>query len=147
VDGQKDLKNDLPYIHTSKENCKRFGLPEQIKYPYWFDIMSTSHTNAVISEYVIETNKRGDSILEQYSILNRFPAVIEHNQADYKFYYFSGDFADNPISQHTAYFKGIPFFSSLFYDGKDPAERSSFFWNYYIPLVSTILDQEMKNKH
>ncbi|MCX6352207.1 MAG: hypothetical protein NTX03_10135 [Bacteroidetes bacterium] len=138
----KDLKVEVPYIVTAKRaNRDRFTIPRRMKYPYWFDIMYTSHRNNVISTYLIEPTKRGDSILKHWGILKKFPAVIEHIDTNYRFYYFSGDFCDNPIRDRLNSFKGIWYFKPLFYNKKEIGETESFFWKFYMPMVTQILDE------
>lgn len=136
---RKDLKEEVPYIISNELNQKRFMIPNKIKYSYWFDVMLTSQTNNVVSVYQIFTNAKGDSILNSLHIPNPFPAVIEHYDNEYKFYYFCGDFCDNPIDSFLAKFVGITKFRWFWYPSGDLAERKSFFWRYYEPLVSTIL--------
>jgi len=138
LENKTHLTQEVPYILTNKENCERFELPEKIKYPYWFDVMLTKRSNNVVSIYSVYTNAKGDSILESIGIPKVFPAVIEHT-GDYLFYYFSGDFCDNPIEQFTAKIKGVRAFRWFFYNGKEIPERRSFFWEYYSPLVTKIL--------
>jgi len=141
LDYDKDLKSKVPYILTNLRNQQKYGIPEKIKYSYWFDVMYTQRSNEVVSVYHIETNARGDSILNSINIPNPFPAVIEHNSTDYKFYYFCGDFCDNPIDNMMfSQFVGITHFRGLFYSTNDTSERKSFFWLYFEPMISKILD-------
>lgn len=134
----RHLTETLPIIETKKAYRAAYGLPATMKYPFWFDIMRTSHKNDVIATYSIKATPEGNEVLAKAGILNRFPAVTAHDKADYRFYYFSGDFADNPIDTRLSYFEGIRTFSSLFYP-HTTSERNSFFWDYYIPLISNIL--------
>ena len=140
LENKKDLTDEVPYIISNEINRKRFDLPKKVKYSYWFDIMLTKRSNNVISVYQIFTNAKGDSILQSLNIPNPFPAVIEHYDNDYKFYYFCGDFSDNPVKMILSRFWGIAKFRWLMYPSNDVAERESFFWLYYQPLVSTILN-------
>lgn len=139
LEHKKDLKEETPYILTNENNQERFQIPQKVKYSYWFDVMLTSHSNNVVSVYNIKTTARGDSILNSINIPNPFPAVIEHYDKDYKFYYFCGDFCDNPVDMLLSNFSGITTIRSLFYSTNESAERTSFFWLYYQPLVTTIL--------
>jgi hypothetical protein len=141
LENKTDLVDEVPFIITGAENQKRFGLPAKIKYPYWFDVTLTSRSNNVISVYQINCNSRGDSILSSMNIPNPFASVIEHYDSDYKFYYFCGDYCDNPIEQWFSKFWGITAFSSLLPTSKETVDRQSFFWSYYEPLVSTILNK------
>jgi len=143
------LNAEVPYILTKKEEQERYNIPKSMKYPFWFDILQTSRSNKIISFYDLEVNSEGAKILAKNHIPSQFPAIIEHYRDDYKFYYFCGDFADNPISQGGSYFKGISYFRNLFYNDDIAAERVSFFWEFYRPIVNTILHEyyrDMKNE-
>ncbi|WP_036692041.1 hypothetical protein [Pedobacter glucosidilyticus] len=133
------LDAEVPYILTAKEDREKYNIPTTMKYPFWFDIVKTSRNNRIISFYDIKVNDKGRAILESNNIPPQFPAVIEHYRDDYKFFYFAGDFADNPIALNASSFKGIHFFRKLFYDRSIASERVSFFWEYYYPLINTII--------
>jgi hypothetical protein len=137
LENKTHLRNEVPRIITNPNYVKLYGLTTSMKYPFWFDICSTGLKNDVISEYYILTNNKGDSTLNAWNIPKVFPAVIKSNQ-DYPYYYFAGDFCDNPISMKTSYYKHIEKFDFLFYK-PSINERDSFFWRYYRPLVTKIL--------
>lgn len=139
------LEVDVAMIRSTEEGQKRFGLPEMIKYPYWFDIMRTSESNNVISVYELAPNAKGDSILTQFGIPKYFPAVTERIEGDFRFYYFAGDFADNPIDQSLAKFAGVHYLGNYLYDKRSKEERVSFFFKFYRPLVSTILKERYRH--
>ncbi|MFA6596679.1 MAG: hypothetical protein WCS69_03080 [Ignavibacteriaceae bacterium] len=139
LENKTHLIKEIPYLLTNRENRERFNLPAKVKYPYWFDVMFTKHSNTVPSVYSIYTNTKGDSLLRLNGIPKIFPAIIEHT-GDYNFYYFAGDFCDNPVEQFAAKLKGIRLFKWLFYDSKEISERRSFFWEYYAPLITKILN-------
>ena len=141
LENKKDLNEEAPLILTNERNQERFQIPQTIKYTYWFDVMLTSHSNNVVSVYQIKTNARGDSILNSINIPNPFPAVIEHYDKDYKFYYFCGDFCDNPVDMVFTKFLGITNFRELFYSSNNLMDRSGFFWMYYEPMLTTILNE------
>lgn len=147
LENGKDLLDEVPRIYTASENQENFNIPAIQKYPYWFDIMDITETNKVVSLYKVKPTARGDSIMTKYDILKDFPAVIEHYESDYRFFYFAGDFCDNPISQHLRKFKGIHYFRKLLYRDNSVGDREDFFWEYYRPLVSGILkryNEELK---
>jgi hypothetical protein len=134
----KDLTEALPVIQTSEANQKIYELPSESGYAFWFDVMQYDNSlNHVVSEFKIKTNPTGQKILDQNNIPQNFPAILTHKNKDYQFYYFSGNFCDNPVSMSSSYFKGISFFKRLFYTNED-ADRRSFFWNFYLPLMSHI---------
>ncbi|MEJ5995371.1 hypothetical protein WG904_13170 [Pedobacter sp. Du54] len=140
------LNDAMPYIISTSDGQQQFGLPEKIKYPFWFDIiLPEGQTNKVVAKFSLSLKSQGIAELKRYGIPPSFPAVLHQNEAQPKFYYFSGDFCDNPISLTSSYFKGIGFFKFLFYDTEDPMERKSFFWKFYKPLITNILEKEKNN--
>jgi hypothetical protein len=46
----------------------------------------------------------------------------------------------------TSYSKGIGFFKWMFYNTDDPAERKSFFWTFYRPMMTRILEENAAAK-
>jgi hypothetical protein len=139
------LKNALPYIYVTPKAQERLGLPEKMKYSFWFDVMIPNlDVNQVEASFRFNLTGSGRQELAKNKIPLTFPAVMSHVDDDYRFYYFSGDFSDNPIGIISSYFKGVGFFKGVFYDDRDPSERSSFFWEFYRPLLNKILDEEME---
>ena len=140
------LHSSVPYIYTIKEARKEYGLPDKVHYPFWFDVTyNTSDTNKVIAYFHIDPNEKGDSILKHFGLPATFPAVIQHT-GDYPYYYFTGDFADNPVFYYTCYFQGIENFDFLFYNKSNLNERNKFFWKFYMPLMRKILDDYTSKK-
>ncbi len=134
------LKDPMPHIITAGYGQQVLSLPSSINYPYWFDIITPELTvNHVISRFDISVNAKGKAELNEYGIPSTFPAIVMHNSSDYRFYYFSGDFCDNPIGMGTSYFKGVGAFKWLFYNSEDDSERKGFFWEFYRPLMAGIL--------
>ena len=137
------LTDPIPHIISFGYGQKALGLPEKMKYPFWFDIITPSLSiNHAVSRFDISLNAAGTAELKKYNIPTSFPAIIMHKDKDYQFYYFSGDFCDNPIGMGTSYFKGINMFRWMFYNSDDPAERKSFFWTFYRPMITAILDEQ-----
>ncbi len=139
------LVEEAPVIETQAVNAELYGLPPSIQYPFWFDIVSSpERDNQIVSIYHLEVNDRGDSLLRTHNIPKMFPAVLKESTGEYPFYYFAGDFSDNPVIRSTAYFKGIQRFHKFFYNKNDVEDRQQFFWRFYRPLVSSILRNEAK---
>ncbi len=137
LENKTHLKIEVPIIHTHKSEAKRYCVAKKMKYPFWFDIVTTDTRNDVVSNYHISPNEVGDSILTTWNIPTEFPAVLRSNQT-YPYYYFAGDFADNPIGMKTANFKYLYLFSSLLYPSSI-IERYSFYWKFYRPMTSKIM--------
>ena len=133
-----DLDHEVPIINTDKYYQEFFDLPEYMRYPFWFDISFIEYDDMVISYYKIHANDRGDSILECNNIPSEFPAVLVDHIIN-RFFYFAGDFADNPIPFTAVYSRGIENTDFFFYDNKDYSDRKKFFWRYYRPLIQKIM--------
>lgn len=147
LEAETHLKEAVPHIITGNKGQSVYGLPASMKYSFWFDVIAPdSNVNEVIANFTIDANEAGMKLLKEKNLPAKFPAVTQHLGKDYKFYYFSADFCDNPVSMSSSYFKGISFFKWMFYDDSDPMERKSFFWNYYRPLMTTIMEDLYKSK-
>jgi len=148
LEDKTHLTNAMPHILSNLYARENLGLPENIKYPFWFDIILPQPAiNQTVASFKISANAKGLAELKKYGIPSEFPAVTMHKGKDYNFYYFSGDFSDNPINLNTSYFKGISLFKAMFYNKKNPMDRSGFFWNFYRPMLSNILKDYAANKH
>ncbi|WP_153795995.1 hypothetical protein [Foetidibacter luteolus] len=144
------LNYALPVVTTEKKYADKYNLPESINYSFWFDIMNTdTAVNNIVSRFNIKANANGLKELSRFHIPAVFPAVQTHQGSDYKFWYFSADFADNPVTLTSSYFKGIEKFKFLFLNRLDRTDRKGFFWRFYRPLLTTILKDyysELKSK-
>lgn len=140
LENKTHLNQELPYIYANAEGQHHYGLPEKIKYAFWFDILTADTSfNHSLAYFQIDVNGNGKTELQKNQIPARFPAITVHLNRDYRFYYFSGDFCDNPIDASTARFNGIQYFRWFMYNKRDPEEKKSFFWTFYRPLVTNIL--------
>jgi hypothetical protein len=100
--------------------------------------------NDVVANFKIHTNEVGDSILQNFMLPEIFPAILQ-GPGDSPYFYFTGDFADNPVPIKTAYFKGIEKLKFLFVRG-NPESTSRFYWEYYKPLMTQILEDYYTSK-
>ncbi len=141
LENKTHLLQELPNIISSAEGQNHYGLPEKTVYSFWFDIMQPDTTfNHVISWFQLDVNENGKKELTTNGLPVSFPAITAHINKDYRFFYFSADFADNPFSLTSSYFKRVHYFKWLMYSRRDPQDRKGFFWNVYRPLVTTILN-------
>jgi hypothetical protein len=146
MEKDKHLNDPMPVIITTKEAQLRYNLPDRMIYPFWIDIMENKNdSNKVIARYSLSTNFEGDRLLVQYNIPKTFPAII-HREYPYKFYYFCGDFADNPTKFRFSKLEGITGLKFLMYNAVDKTDRNRFFWEYYMPLMQTILEETYQNR-
>lgn len=137
------LKNALPRILTSEENCSRFGLVPEVAFDKWFEIIDPAANN-VISTFRLETTAEGDTVLNHSNLSAVFPAVIEE-PAEKLTYYFAGDFSNNDVTMWTSRLKNMHKMKFLLYSDK-PEDTRRFFWLYYRPLISTVLNEHYNNR-
>jgi len=140
LEKETDLSYEVPIVKSFNYGIKKFNIPKQIRYPYWFDItLSTDTNNRVLSYYELLPNERGDSILHHHNIPKIFPAAFE-NIKDSPYYYFCGDFTDSPIHRTFDELIGMEYLKMFVLNESDLNDRTPFFWRYYLPLTTKILD-------
>lgn len=144
LESENELIYEIPWIVSPPSTVDKYGVSDTIEYPFWFDINSAETKEDIISYYSIKTNQRGDSLLKAWKIPKQFPAAI--TGYDSLLYYFCGDFSDNEISMNTSYFKGVTALGGITHSEEGLLNRSSFFWDYYNPMISTILNDYSERK-
>lgn len=135
-----DFQNDVPKILTMPAYQQQFKIPEIVNYPYWIDLMLVSRDYEVVSYYDLKPTDQGLEKMRNWGIPRYFPAVVVKSNGKGKVYYFAGDFADNPIQTHAYHYYGIAKLWRMFLTAEDISQRNSFFWNFYHPLMSSILE-------
>jgi hypothetical protein len=140
LEKETDLSYEVPIVKSFNYGIKKFNIPKEIRYPYWFDItLSTDTNNRVLSYYELSPNESGDSILHHHNIPKIFPAAFE-NIKDSPYYYFCGDFTDSPIHRTFDELIGMEYLKMFVLNESDLNDRTPFFWRYYLPLTTKILD-------
>lgn len=139
LEQETQLNKEIPFIISKQETMDRFHVPEQVYYSQWFDITYSTDQNNILANFKIHVNAAGDSILRNYNLKPVFPAVIEHI-GDYNFYYFGGDFAESKINSKTAFFEGYHNIASVI-NRTNYSSNKKFYWSYYVPMFSKILDE------
>ncbi|PXY02971.1 hypothetical protein DF185_02425 [Marinifilum breve] len=151
LEQDKHLNERFPILKSELSTQLEYNVPEKVYYPYWFDINATDERNHVLANFEIDVNEKGKQLLDSLKVPNKFPAIIEHDE-DYRFLYFSCDFSDNKMGIYSSYFRGIEKISGAFYSPNQVKDRKMFFWKYYRPFMSTVMDsisarQERKKKY
>jgi len=137
LENETHLDFDVPFIYSDLAAQEAYDLPHKVNYPHWFNIIESGE-NIVISEFKIHANYVGDSLLEANLIPEVFPAVIMQPEKKH-YFYFSGDFANNVVNYKTTYFKDIEKVDKYLYNN-ELSDRRKFYWKYYKPLVTNILN-------
>ncbi len=135
----KELKDWIPTIFTRRSFQDETGVPEKLIYPYWMDVwINKNDSNEVVANYSLPLTKSGEMLLAKNQIPLNFPAIIRRSNG-FRFYYFCGDFADNPTKFRFAQLAGVTGLKFLLYNAVDRTDRNRFFWEYYLPLMDAIL--------
>lgn len=135
------LTEKYPEIITGKYGQEKYHLPYSQYCSFWFDIISPGSANQVVSKFKLNVNNQGKALLDSAKIPIEFPAIIEHLD-HYKFYYFSGNFAERELCMGTSYLKGYSNMAKIFH-WKSSVFQQSFFWNFYLPLMNSILENNL----
>ncbi|MBN2598710.1 MAG: hypothetical protein JXR82_18160 [Marinifilaceae bacterium] len=139
LDSKRHLNGHFPVLKSELSTQIQYNVPESVYYPFWFDINSTDSRNHVLAWFNLDVNEEGKALLDQFNLPKKFPAILEHDQ-DYRFIYFACDFSDNEMGIYSSYFNGVNKLSRVFYNANQFKDREMFFWKYYRPFMSTVMD-------
>ncbi len=128
----------VPELQATELGIEKYQLPETVHFPNWFDI-TENDSNQVLAEFKIHINMEGKTILDQYNLPSRFPAILSSGNSS-PFYYFAGDFSKYDVTLCTARLAGIGAFKGLFY-GNKKSSMAKCYWTFYVPIVSQILEE------
>ena len=130
-------------IKFSKEALEEFGVKNNVRYNYWFDIVNLQEGTDLLATYSIDLTEKGKQSLMEFGVPLSFPAVTRKT-GNYTSYYFAGDFVDNNRIPNIYNLEGLPLINKLTAVKSDP-EQNYFFWRVYYPLMETILNN-IRNK-
>lgn len=139
LEDETHLNEKFPILKSELSTQLEYHVPEKVYYPFWFDINTTDQRNHVLAHFEINVNQKGKQLLDSLNVPNQFPAIIEHDK-DYRFIYFACDFSDNRMGIYSSYFRGIENLSGAFYSPNQVKDRKMFFWKYYRPFMTTLMD-------
>lgn len=140
---EKHIKSRFPIIQSNDNAIERFGLTQNINYEQWFEFINPGN-NQVHSSFFIDVTEQGKETLKRIGLSNVFPAVIEGN-GDEKYFYFCGDFAENPAKIWNAKLYGGKWMNHFIYRFNQ-SNRAKFFRYYYTPLLNGILNEYYNSK-
>ncbi|MCA1757473.1 MAG: hypothetical protein LC649_08455 [Bacteroidales bacterium] len=137
LEEETHLVSAIPYVTTSSDIALKYGVPEKVAFRGPFDIIDAKE-NSVLSSFSLETTPEGLELLDRHFLSNVFPAV-SGNLGEGNYIYMAGDFATGKMAPWTACFGQPGFLSSLLYSDEVNDPRR-FFWLYYKPLLSGLLN-------
>ncbi|SFT49686.1 hypothetical protein SAMN04489724_1002 [Algoriphagus locisalis] len=141
-----DYVGETPKIRTQRMNQHGFKLPEIVPYPDWFDVVLIERDYQVISYYDIDPSELGKEKLREMGLPRFFPAAVIKDIGGAQYYYFAGDFSDLKDSMGSPHFLGLPSLWRGFHLISNFNDRESFYWNYYYPLLSQVLEKTYEKK-
>ncbi len=140
----KELTSWIPVINASSDFQDEMNVPGQLIYPYWMDVWTNNNdSNKIVARYSLPVTAAGKNMLTNQGIPVEFPAIIRRDNG-FRFYYFCGDFADNPTKFRFAQLEGVAKLKFLLYNAIDKTDRNRFFWEFYLPMMQRILANEYK---
>lgn len=137
LEQDKDVGKNINTIEFANKAIKEFGVNNNIKYYYWFEIVKPGLGTEVLANYNIDVTENGKQVLKKYEINSSFPAIIR-NKGKYTSYYFCGDFADNNKIPTFYNASGISFANKITAVDME-GMQNSFYWKVYYPLIEKIL--------
>lgn len=139
----KHLNSSVPIIESTPEAVSRFGVKEKVPFVQWFEFISPGG-NKIPASIKIDVNPEGQKVLSRIGLSATIPAVIEHS-GEHKYFYFCGDFAENPAKMWTAKMAGGKSLNHFLTRFGSP-EQANFFKYFYSPLTNTILTEYYNSK-
>jgi hypothetical protein len=139
----KDLNTSIPIIETNSNAIARFDVANSIPFEQWFEIVNPGN-NIVHSNFIIDVTPHGLETLMRIGISNTFPAVLESPNSK-KFFYFCGDFAENPSRLWTAKLSGGNLLNHVLCRFNEK-NKANFFKYYYSPLMKRIFKEYYEHK-
>lgn len=132
------LKNALPFIVTDDEVAAGYGVVNKVPFAGPFDVID-ARENISVSSFSLDVTDEGAELLDKHFLTPVFPAVIMDNNTGHSIY-MCGDFASGKIAPWTACFGSLNILNGFLY-GDDINDTRRFFWLYYKPLLSGIMDK------
>ncbi|MEA1887933.1 MAG: hypothetical protein U9N72_12055 [Bacteroidota bacterium] len=132
------LENAYPFIMTGTDVAEDYSVAVQIPFDKPFDIIEP-RDNEVLSTFKMMTTEEGELLLDRHFLTSEFPAVIV-NPGDVRSAYFCGDFATSKLPPWTSCFGSMDILKGLLYNSNDKNDTRRFFWQYYRPLLTGMLN-------
>lgn len=132
---ENHLNSPIPIIKTNPESIERFNVSQNVIFEHWFEFIDPGN-NLVHSNFTLDITPEGKEILTKIGLTEIFPAVIEG--IDLNYFYFCGNFSDNPAKMWTAKLAGGKWLNH-FLNRFSNTNRARFYSEYYTPLIERIL--------
>ena len=130
-----------------------YDFPSRGHFYHWVDVVVPTD-GKVIAEHMVDATDAGAAKLAAHGLAARFPALTQRGTA----WYFAGNYGDSAMDRGDPERIGILPFKNFSYrlgahdfgqNGKsvgEPEVDERFFWRWYAPIVTRILDTRALNK-
>ena len=141
LENGKDLNTAYPMIRSTQSGHKKYGIPEETRYTFWFEIIEIDpNMNQAEALFNLDVSDFGLKKLKEKDIPNEFPAIVSNISGNFKFEYLAGDFSNGQRSMWTSYFKGIDMLPYVFKETPEIKDSNTFFTSFYKPMMENILE-------
>lgn len=133
------LRREGVRLTFAPDEQSALGVPADVAYPYWFDVVKPRREASVWARYAIAATAEGVRSLQEAGIPTTFPAIVRYAPRDAAArFYFCGDFADT---------EELPGFHQVFGMAtlnawlvpQEPDRAQAFFWKVYAPIMKRFL--------
>lgn len=139
-----DFDGDMLTVAVADGYRKEFGR-HSLNYYGWFELTEANYDTEVIAEYRFGLNGLGREKFRKIADKTVFPAVTRVKDERSPAYYFSGDFNDYVArARFPRFLFAEAFYRTFSYDRE--GDITNFYWNFYYPLMKTILKQTEENR-
>ena len=135
------MHDNTPVIHTTSKIADAYSLPEEAAFTGWFDVVYEGG-NEVISYIDLKLNEAGIELFKSNGLDPVIPATIK--VIDKPVYFFAGDFSKQKVYLTWSKMDILSDLCRFVCRGmtKNPQQ---FFQTYYVPFMSTILEDYYRN--
>ncbi len=144
--GRDVLEKGLLITDINSEDSIMNGALSNVPFRYWFDIVTPSENSEVLADYQFHLTESGKELMGNFGVPDKFPAVIRRKKSPL-IIYFAGDFSDNDIDRGPYYIQGIADYKKLFRFQERHQDQSAFFWEFYVPIMTNILEKTPRREN
>ena len=135
---------NLLQISINEKYKKEFKGAKKCNFYNWFELIEANSSTQALATFEFDVNATGMEKLKDISAKPQFVAITRKKTENKpNTYYFAGDFNDYVSKKNFYKFIGSDkFFEFLSYDNQ--GDISYFYWNFYNPLMTSILKEVEK---
>lgn len=141
---KSDFSGSMLTLSITSAYQKEFGA-RSVNYYNWFVIVTKNYNAETIAEFHLNLNASGMKKFSSVSDSTTFPAVVRVKGTKAPAYFFAGDFNDYVANKRYPNYL-LSAFLYQFFSYDKPGDITYSYWNFYYPLMKTILQETESNK-